>query len=104
MKFHLPSFKIGDVVFSDDDVIDSFVLNDMSIYQGTKIINGFLYAPVGYGDKEYPGYLKIIDLEKTKLKTSIAIKCGEPESIGVYKNGAIICGGGRNSPFYYIQL
>ena len=104
LKFPLPPHNVGDVIFTDDDVIDSFVLSDMSIYQGTKIINGFLYAPVGYGNNDYPGYLKIVDLKEKKLKMSIAITCGEPESIGKYKNGMIICGGGKNSNFYYIQM
>lgn len=104
VKFPLPSDKAGDIIFTDYDVIDSFVLKDMSIYQGTKIINGFLFAPVGYGNKDYPGYLKIIDLGKKKLKMSVDIKCGEPESIGKYKNGAIICGGGKDSRFYYIKF
>lgn len=104
VKFPLPSYKDGDIVFTDDDVLDSFVLEDMSIYQGSKIINGLLYAPTGYGTNDYPGYLKIIDLEKQELKMSIPINCGEPESIGMYKNGAIICSAGKDSYYYYIQL
>ena len=51
------------IVYTDADVIDSFVLSDMSIYQGSKIINGLLYAPVGYGTSEFPGYLKIVNIE-----------------------------------------
>lgn len=104
LKFPLPSYKSGDIVFTDDDVIDSFVLKDMSIYQGTKIIDGLLFAPSGNGTVDYPGYLKIVDLKNKELKMNIRITCGEPESIGRYKNGAIICGGGTDSYFYYIQL
>lgn len=104
VKFPLPSNDVFEVVLTDEDVLDSFMLEKMSIYQGSKIINGFLFAPVGYGNWEYPGYLKVIDLDNQKLVESISIKCGEPESIGKYKNGAIICGGGKNPFYYYLYM
>lgn len=104
VKFPLPSLDNSEVTFTDEDVIDSFVLDNMSVYQGSRIIDGLLFAPVGCGTEEYPGFLKIIDLEKKELKESIALECGEPESIGVYRSGAIICGGRQNPAYYYIQL
>lgn len=104
VKFKLPSGEISEVVFTDHDVIDSFILKKMSIYQGSRIINGLLYAPVGYGNSNYPGYLKIIDLDKKNVVKDISITCGEPESIGQYKDGAIICGGGDNPGYYFIQF
>ena len=104
VKFPLPSLESFEVNYTDEDVIDSFVLNDMSIYQGSRIIDGLLFAPVGNGTIEYPGFLKIVDLEKKTIVQSIALDCGEPESIGLYQNGAIICGGRTNPAYYFIKL
>lgn len=104
VRFPLPSLELFEVNYTDEDVIDSFVLNDMSIYQGSRIINGLLFAPVGNGTIEYPGFLKIVDLEKKTIIQNIALDCEEPESIGIYRNGAIICGGRTDPAYYYIQL
>lgn len=102
--FPIPSIYEKEIVFSDDDVVDSFVLQKMSIYQGSRIIDGQLYAPVGYGNDEYPGELKIISLDDKVIMEAIMLNCGEPESIGQYMDGAIICGGGRDPEYYFIQL
>lgn len=104
MKFLLPSIDNSAIDFYDTDIIDSFVLEDQSIYQGSKIINGLLYTPVGYGNAQYPGRLIIIDLSNKTVVEDVPMECGEPESIGIYKDGAIICGGGRNPTFYYVRL
>lgn len=104
LKFPLPSLDEKEIRFTDEDIIDSFIIKDMSIYQGSKIINGLLYAPVGYGNKDFPGRLFIINLDEKRIVDDITINCGEPESIGQYGDGAIICGGGTNPVFYYIQL
>ena len=104
VKFRLPSVESKEVFFTDHDVIDSFILKNMSIYQGSRIIDGLLYAPVGYGNYSFPGYLKIINLDKKTVVMDISITCGEPESIGQYKDGVIICGGGDNPGYYFIQF
>lgn len=104
LKFPLPPLKIKGVTYTDEDVIDSFILKDMSIYQGSRIINGLLYAPVGFGNDEYPGRLIITNLEEKRIVAALDINCGEPESIGQYKDGAIICGGGTNPFYFFIQL
>ena len=104
VRFPFPSLNNSVVSFTDEDVIDSFVLENMSIYQGSRIIDGLLYAPVGFGNKQYPGHLKIIDLDNKTLMEDIVLNCGEPESIGRYKEGAIICGGGKDPYYYFIQL
>lgn len=101
--FPFPSIVTDEIIFTDQDVIDSFTLESMSIYQGSRIINGLLFAPVGYGNSKYPGILKIIDLEKNLLVQEYAISCGEPEAIGQYKDGAIISSGGENPGYYYVQ-
>ena len=104
VKFNLPSLAIKDIVLTDEDVIDSFILENQSVYQGSKIIDGLLYAPIGYGNSQHPGRLIIIDLRQKAVVEDISISCGEPESIGKYKSGAIICGGGRDPFYYYVKL
>ena len=104
MKFSLPPLENKEVIFTDKDILDSFVLDNQSIYQGSKIIDGLLYCPVGYGNTQHPGRLIIIDLDKKEVVNDIPLNCGEPESIGQFKNGAIICGGGRNPLYYFIRL
>ena len=104
VKFNLPSLSIKDIVLTDQDVIDCFILEDQSVYQGSKIIDGLLYAPVGYGNSQHPGRLIIVDLNLKVVVEDIPISCGEPESIGKYKSGAIICGGGRDPYYYFIRL
>lgn len=104
LKFPLPGLDQPIAALGDEDVLDSFLLSDMSIYQGSRIIDGLLFAPVGSGDDKYPGYLKIFDLASKSLIENVPLNCGEPESIGPYKDGAIICGGGKNPNYYFIQL
>lgn len=104
LKFPLPPIESSIVIFDDQDVADSFMLYNMSVYQGSKIIGDLLFAPVGYGNASYPGYLKVVDLTEKRVIFELALECGEPESIGSYKDGAIICGGGGNPKYYYIHL
>ena len=104
MKFPLPSLDETEVTYTDDDILDSFVLENQSIYQGSKIINGLLYAPVGAGSALYPSRLIIIDLDNKEVVEDITLNCGEPEAIGKYKNGAIICRGGWDPYYYFITL
>lgn len=104
VKFKLPSLENAEVLFTDDDVLDSFVLENQSIYQGSKIIDGLLYAPVGAGSALYPSRLVIIDLNKKEVHDDIPLACGEPESIGKYKTGAIIATGGWDPFYYFISL
>ena len=104
MKFPLPSMENETVDFYDADIIDCFVLENQSIYQGSKMIDGLLYTPVGYGNYQRPARLIIIDLNKKNVVLDVPIKCGEPESLGRYKNGAIICEGGKNPQYSFIRL
>lgn len=104
MKFPLPTLDHSEHDFYDSDIIDSFVLDNQSIYQGSKIIDSLLYAPVGYGNSQYPGRLTIIDLNNKVVVEDVPMDCNEPESIGRYKNGAIICGGGKDPTYYFIRI
>lgn len=104
MKFRLPPLDNEEIVFSDDDILDYFVLDDQSIYQGSRIIDGLLYTPVGYGTNSTPGRLIAIDLSAKEVVLDIPINCGEPEAIGKYKSGAIISSGGKDPRYYYIRF
>lgn len=104
MKFPLPTLDAKEISFTDDDILDSFVLEDQSIYQGSRIIDGLLYAPVGYGNTQHPGRLIIIDLGKKEVVGDIPLSIGEPEAIGKYKSGAIISTGGKNPVYYFIAI
>ena len=104
IKFKLPPLDAEEVSFSDDDILDSFVLENQSIYQGSKIIDGLLYCPVGYGNSEHPGRLIIIDLGKKEVVRDLLINCGEPEAIAKLQNDAIISSGGISPVYYLIKL
>ena len=104
MKFNLPPLDADEISFSDEDILDSFVLENQSIYQGSKIIDGLLYCPVGYGNSEHPGRLVIIDLGKKEVVRDLLINCGEPEAIAKLQNDAIISSGGISPVYYLIKL
>ena len=104
VKFPLPSLDCSEIIFTDDDILDNFTLKNMSIFQGSKIVDNLLYVPVGYGDSTFPGYIKVISLDEKRLVINIPISCGEPESVGQYKDGLIICGGGMSPDYYFFQL
>lgn len=103
VKFPMPKPDKKEIIFNDTDAIESLIIENISIYQGSKIINGLLYAPIGYGNNEYPGRLLTIDLEKKAIVRNGALNCGEPESLGIYKDGVIICGGGSNPYYYFVK-
>ena len=103
VKFPLPSLNKAEVVFSDSNAIENLVIENISIYQGSKIIDGVLYAPVGNGSGSNPGRLLTIDLQKKSVVRDGTLNCGEPESLGRYKDGVIICGGGGNPYYYFVK-
>ena len=104
IRFKLPSFDTDEVSFSDEDILDCFMLESQSIYQGSKIIDGLLYCPVGYGNDQYPGRLIIIDLDKKIVVNDILLDCGEPEAIAKLQNNAVISSGGRSPVYSLLKL
>ena len=104
MKFKLPSLDDEEIAFTDDDILECFVLGNQSIYQGSRIIDGLLFTPVGYGTASSPGRLIVIDLSTKEVIHDIPLNCGEPEALGQYKSGAIISSGGKDPRYYYIHL
>ena len=103
VKFPLPMFDKEEIVFNDKDVMENIVIENISIYQGSKIIDGILSAPVGLGKGIYPGKLLTIDLNLKTVTREGALNCGEPESLGCYKDGFIICGGGGDPYYYFLK-
>lgn len=104
MKFNLPSLEYEEVNLTDDDILDSFVLENQSIYQGSRIIDGLLFTPVGSGFGKNPGRLLIIDLEEKEVLYDILLSVGEPEAIAKYKTGVILSSGGKNPSYYFIRI
>lgn len=104
MKFKLPSIDSDVVTLSDNDILDYYVLDNQSIYQGSRIIDDLLYTPVGNGSSNYPGRLLIINPISREVVQDIPISCGEPEAIAKYKTGAIISSGGQDPTYYFIRL
>lgn len=104
VKFPLPRLDKLEVILTDKDALDNLIIKNISIFQGSKITNGILLAPVGTGKGSYPGRLLTIDLTKKAVIRDGILNCGEPESLGRYKDGVIICGGGGNPYYYFIKL
>lgn len=103
VKFKMPSMLKKDVTFTDDDVMDSFKIQDCYVYQGTKMIGLKLFALYGYDTKSTPMYLKIINLEKHRVEESINIKgLGELEGLGIYKDGILVSNNALNPTYTYI--
>ena len=61
-----------------------------------------LLQTILYTGHQHYSNIKIINLEEKRLVKSIPINCGEPESVGQYKDGLIICGGGMCPNYYFI--
>ena len=93
IKFRLPKLSEGDVVFTKEDIIDTYVVEDYglkyaTIGQGLCIWKGKLMMPTGLGTESYPSYLFIWDLAKKKplkvLDMSLGTT-GELEDLAHYK-------------------
>ena len=93
IKFRLPKISEGDVVFTKDDIIDTYVVEDhglayATIGQGLCIWKGQLMMPTGLGTPEYPSYLFVWDLKNKRpvevLDMSIGTT-GELEDLAHFK-------------------
>lgn len=94
----------GEYIYKDKDVISSFTIQDCHVYQGSKVIDGKLYAPFG-GTQGYPTCIKIIDLQKGIVERSIDIEgLGEIEAISKYEDGFIIVDCAINPSYTYIKF
>lgn len=71
IKFRLPKISEGNVVFTNKDIIETYVVEDhglqyATIGQGLCIDKGRLMMPTGLGTPEYPSYLFVWDLKNRK--------------------------------------
>lgn len=104
-KFRLPVFNLKKRTFTDKDVLDSFTVQNCFTYQGTKIINGKLYAFSGLDTKEYPTYLHIINLQTHEVENRININgLSELEAIGHYEDGFISVNNAYNPTYTFLKI
>lgn len=105
VKFPKPNIKNKKVSYTDKHVLNSFKLNNCYVFQGSKVIDGKLYAPFGFGTKEIPTYLKIIDLKRAIVETNIKIEnLGEIEAVAPYQDGLIASNNAINPTYTFIKL
>ena len=93
IKFRLPKISEGDVVFTNKDIIETYVVEDFglqyaTIGQGLCIDKGRLFMPTGIGTEKYPSYLFVWDLKRRRpvevLDMSLGTT-GELEDCAHYK-------------------
>ena len=104
VKFNLPSLSDAAVILTDNDVLDSFIVNGIGIFQGSKLINGKLVCPEGYGNAEYPAYISVIDLNKKQVVTRVPWGYGEPEAVAIYKNGLLVVNNAVNPTYRFLTI
>ena len=95
-KFRLPNPTEGDVTFTADDIIDQYFLPfNAFATQGGTIYEDKLYYSFGFGRKDTPDALNVIDLNKKEyalcedLSTS-PFADEEVECVGFYKGKMLI--------------
>lgn len=101
IKFRLPKLSEGDVVFTKDDIIETYCVEDYglkyaTIGQGLCISKSRLMMPTGLGTESYPSYLFVWDLKNRKpvevLDMSLGTT-GELEDLAQYKCGRFLVQG-----------
>ena len=93
IKFRLPKISEGDVIFTNKDIIETYVVEDYgllyaTIGQGLCIDKGRLMMPTGLGTDKYPSYLFVWDLKRRRpievLDMSLGTT-GELEDLAHYR-------------------
>lgn len=106
IKFSLPPINQESVVFTDDDIIDDFIINtDVLIPQGTKMRNGILHTVYGFNTDEYPSWYVKYDLDNKKMisKMKLDKRLGEPEAVSFFQNKTIISNNATNPSYWIIN-
>lgn len=105
IQFKLPSLRKKEITLTDTDILDSFIIGDCYIYQGSKIIGNRLYALSGLDTEDYPTYLHIIDLQNPSVEKRISIDgLGELEALGKYDNGMAVVNCAYNPTYTFIKF
>lgn len=84
VKFSLPPINRESVVFTDDDIIDEFLIKtDVLIPQGTKMRNGILHTVYGFNTDSYPSWYVKYDLDNKIIISKVKLdkRYGEPEAV-----------------------
>lgn len=105
LKFKKPSWKAMFYTYHDKDILTSFKVQGCYVYQGTKVVNGKLYALSELDADKYPTLLKIINLDTGEVERSIKIKgLGELEALGKYEDGIIVVNCATNPTYTFVKL
>lgn len=85
----LPSISSGNVVFNDEDVVESFTIDEIKIIQGCCIKNNHLFVGEGYSPR--PVGIHNIDLISHKRVgwVDMSFLANEMEGIAVYNEGLL---------------
>ena len=105
IKFKLPPLRKKEIILTDTDILDSFIIGDCYIYQGSKIVGNKLYALSGFDTEDYLTYLHIIDLQNHSVEKRINIAgLGELEALGKYDNGITVVNCAYNPTYTFIKF
>lgn len=86
-KFAIPSLESQSVILSDSDVLDSFSVPVMTVFQDKCYYDGHIFVAAGHPGLGVVFDPKIFDIDlknKTVIETLIPIE-GEPEGLCVYE-------------------
>lgn len=110
-KYRLPALSEGkNVILSEVDRLDSFIVEFANGTQGGKIKGKYLYIVSGLQEMSRGQFnaeraVQIVDLEKRKLVKTIDltyITTNEPEDMDFYQNKMMLYAG-QNGGLYYIR-
>ena len=111
-KYRLPQLSEGtDIVFTEKDCIDTFVVNFASGTQGGIIKGRYMYLPTGLQESARGQFnaeraIQVIDLKKKRLTKRIdlsLVTTNEPEDMDFYKGKALLyCG--QEGGLYKVRL
>jgi hypothetical protein len=108
-KFTLPLPTAGDVIFTADDVLDTFDMDGSTgkadVFQGNTVFNGKLYSC--FGGSLTTHRIWVNNLETHELETVIELdqmfSAGECESINIW-NGTLLIGYPNNGKLYQMKF
>lgn len=65
-KFEIPSIKSAEIILSDPDILEQFVVAQFTSQQGGVIHNNILYVLDSQSDSRGTNYIRLIDLQQKK--------------------------------------
>lgn len=111
-KYRLPMLKEGnDILLTEKDILDRFVIPFPNILQGAKIRGHYLYIVTGLQETsnsrlDSKRAIKVIDLKTKTFKRDIDltyVTMNEPEDVDFFKGEALLyCG--QNGGLYEVKL